>query len=150
VKRQHIIPRASFSCNGRITGITASMRRNANGTIDPHLEVWHPQSPGSDVFDKVGEAQLVEDNVVQVDNDNNTYWLLNMSLNGSEKIEFEAGDVIGFYHPPDARYQVWTIDTDGYILHGYISANSSTIFNLDNADIFANNRQPLIKFLLGA
>ena len=64
----------------------------------------------------MGETQLVESKVVEeVDNNNNTHWLVNITLNDDDRIEFEAGDFIGFYHPPDTRFRVWSIKTSGYI-----------------------------------
>ena len=149
-ERQIIVPRASFTCNGRITGITASMDRNNGGVNDPYVEVWHPTTPGSDVFDKVGEAQLVESEVVEeVDNNNKTYWLINITLNDDDRIEFEAGDVIGFYHPPDSRYGVWAIKTTGYTAFFYILSTPSRTINLEKSDISQASTQPLMQFTVG-
>ena len=124
------------------------MNRIASGKTDPHFEVWHPITPDVE-FNRIGEIQLAESEVVQVGSGSSVYWLLNMSLNGSDRIEFEAGDVIGYYHPPDTRYQMWTIATEGYIIYGSTLVNSSSTFSLANPDIVANNRQPLIQFLIG-
>ncbi|XP_065903516.1 CUB and sushi domain-containing protein 1-like isoform X2 [Dysidea avara] len=146
-ERQIIVPRASFTCNGRITGITASMDRNNGGVNDPYVEVWHPITPGSDVFDKVGEVQLVESKVVEeVDNNNKTYWLINITLNDDDRIEFETGDVIGFYHPPDSRYGVWAIKTTGYTAFFYILSTPSRTIYLEKSDISQANTQPLMQF----
>ena len=149
-QRQVIIPRAYFDCNGRITGITASMDRTAAGVNDPFLEVWHPPTPGGDIFDKVGEVQLIDNGVVQVGtNTSDTYWLLNMSLSGSNRIEFKIGDIIGYYQPFDTRYQVWTIATTGFRTFARINTNSSSTFSIVNPDISADNRQPLMQFTIG-
>ncbi|XP_065903512.1 uncharacterized protein [Dysidea avara] len=148
-QRQVIIPRAYFDCNGRITGITASMDRTAAGVNDPFLEVWHPPTPGGDIFDKVGEVQLIDNGVVQVGtNTSDTYWLLNMSLSGSNRIEFKIGDIIGYYQPFDTRYQVWTIATTGFRTFARINTNSSSTFSIVNPDISADNRQPLMQFTI--
>jgi len=98
----------------------------------------------------VGEVQLVESEVVEeVDNDNNTYWLVNITLNDDGRIEFEAGDVIGYYQPPDTRYLVWTIAATGYIAYFYsLGTPLSTIF-LGSREIFFSNWQPLIQFTYG-
>ena len=147
---QVIVPRANFTCSGRITGITASMNRVASGITDPYLQVWHPPTPGIDVFDKVGEVQLVESEVVEeVGNNNDTYWLVNITVNDDDRIEFEAGDVIGYYHPPDTRYRVWSITTAGYIAFGSRLDNSSNAINIDTQEVSSNNRQPLIQFVIG-
>ena len=147
--RQVIVPRASFTCSGRITGITASMIRILNnGVTDPSLEVWHPPTSGISLFDKVGEVQLVESNVVQVGTGNNEYWLLNMSLTGSDRIEFEAGDSIGYYQPSDSRYHIWSTATTGYISYYIEMPILLDTFNLVTSSN-SMNRQPLIQLTTG-
>ena len=143
--RQVIIPRANFTCNGRITGVTASMRKIYSDGTDPYLEVWHPRSPG--VFDKVGEVQLAESATIQVGTGSNEYWLLNVSLNGSDRIEFEAGDAIGYYHPLRSRYSVWSIQVAGYRAFRN-DTELLTTFNLSNY-ISIDRRRPLIQLTVG-
>jgi len=147
--RQVIVPRANFTCSGRITGITASMNRVLNGMSCPYLEVWHPRTPGIGIFDKVGKVQLIESEVVQVGYDFSTaYWLVNLTLKDDDRIEFESGDVLGYYQPPNSRYQLWSIRTTGYI--AYANMISAPV-NLSNATSYAlsNNRQPLVQFIVG-
>jgi len=149
-ERQSIIPWSNFTCNGRITGIIVSTEKNNGGLNDPYLEIWHPQTSDYTIFDKVGEVQLTDiDAVAEVDSNNNNFWLLKISLNESDKIEFESGDLIGFYHPPAARYQVWMIDATGYTIHGNFSTNPSSTFSIDNSQISAPDRQPIIEFIIG-
>jgi len=146
--RQVIVPFTKFVCNGRITGVIASMARLRNGLTDPYLEVWHPRTPG--VYDKISEVQLVESEVVQVGYDLSTaYWFVNITLNDFDKIEFETGDVIGYYHPNDSRYLILSIETAGYTIYANESANASSTISLDNQNIVRNNRQPLIQFTIG-
>ena len=146
---QIIVPRANFTCNGRITGITASMMKVGSDGTDPSVEVWHPRTPSMDVFDKVDEVQLAESEIVEeVDNNNNTYWLVNITLN-DDRIEFEAGDVIGYFHPPDTRYRVWSIETEGYRIFANEFPNASSVIDLTDKDISVNNRQPLLQFTIG-
>ena len=123
-----------------------------SGVSDPYLEVWHPSSSVIAVFDKVGEFQLVESEIVQIGHDRSSaYWLLDVTLNDDERIEFEAGDVIGYYHPPDTRYQIWSIQTAGYTVYVNESttALNTTNLNLYNRSDISNSRQPLIQFTIG-
>ena len=150
LQRQVIVPRANFTCNGRITGITGSMERNEAGLTGPYLQVWHPTTPDNTIFDKVGEVQLLENEVVQIGiNITNAYWLWNVSLNGNDRIEFETGDVIGYYHPSDSSYKLLNIATEGYIAYVNFSTNASSTINSVDSDIMADNRQPLIQFAIG-
>ena len=144
--RQVIVPRANFTCNGRITSVSVSMNRVNSGTSDPYLEVWHPQSPGIGVFDKVGEIQLIDNVVAQVGT-GSPYWNLNVSIIESDRIEFEVGDVIGYYQPPDSRYQMWTIRTSGYT--AYDTPTPSNTSNLVTLNINRVDRQPLILLTTG-
>ena len=147
--QQVIVPNSSFKCNGRIVGITASMVKINDSGNGPYFEVWHPRSPSNSVFDKVGRVQLLESEVVQVGTDSNQYWFLNMSLNRSDMIEFESGDVFGYYQPPDTHYGVGIIRTEGYIAYGNFIVNSSSTFNLNNADLTGSGRQLLMQFSIG-
>jgi len=147
---QIIVPRANFTCNGRITSVTASLERNAAGVTEPYFEMWRPTTPYLDVYNKVGEVRLVESKVVEVvDNDNNTYWLVNVTLNDDDRIEFEAGDVIGYYHPPDTRYRVWSVVSMGYRIVANELPNASNTISLFDKDISLNNRRPLIQVTFG-
>ena len=147
--RQVIVPRASFTCSGRITGITASMIRILNnGITDPFLEIWHPPTSGIGIFDKVGEVQLVESNVVHVGTGSTEYLLLNISLTGSDRIEFEAGDSIGYYQPSDSRYHIWSNATTGYISYYIETPISLNTFDLVTASN-SMDRQPLIQLTTG-
>jgi len=142
-----IVPRANFTCNGRITGITASMLSTPYNGSDPFVEVWHPKNSGSDVFDKVGGVRIVESEVAEVNNNNNTYWLFNITLNDDDRIEFEAGDVIGYYHPNEARYIVGSVETEGYTV--YIDELYTTSHTIGLSGITLQNRQPLFQFTIG-
>ena len=147
---QVIVPRANFTCNGRVTGITASMDRVSSGGTNPYLEVWHQATPGGDVFDKVGEVHLVESEVVEeVDKNNDTYWLVNITLNDDDRIEFETGDVIGYYHPPDSRYRVWNIRTMGYTAYANEFTFALNTTDVATQDATVTNLQPLIQFTIG-
>jgi len=125
------------------------MERLDNGTNDPYLEVWHPRTPDADIFDKVGEVQLIGSKAVEeVDNNNNIYWLVNVTLNDDDRIEFEAGDFIGYYHPPDTLYRLWNIETTGYTIYIYDDALLNSIGS-KNWMIKLMEHQPLIQLTIG-
>ncbi|XP_065903482.1 uncharacterized protein [Dysidea avara] len=149
--RQVIVPRANFTCSGRITGITASLHRVYSDGTDPYFELWHPTSHDLGVFDKVDEVQLVESKVIQIGHDPNddfTYWVVNITLNDDDRIEFEAGDVIGYYHPARSRYNVWSITTSGYRGFANNFTTPLSTINLNTQYITGSNVQPLIQFTI--
>ena len=71
-----------------------------------------------------------------------------MSLNSSSQIEFQSGDVIGYYQPSNAR-QIWNIQTDEYTSYSYNATTPSAVLNINIEGISENNYQPLIEVMLG-
>ena len=141
--RLAIIPRLNFTCNGRITSIRARVWRNNNRNDYPYFQVWRRTSVGSTVYNKIGEVQLQSNN--QVTKGSNNKREANIDLTNNP-IEFQSGDVVGYYHPPDTHYSVPTVQTDGYRLHQFSGSPESVDLNNSNGD---NNRQPLIQFTVG-
>ena len=58
-----------------------------------------------------------------------------------------SGDVVGFYNPPDTRYRVRTIQTDGYRL--YLFSGSHESVGLNNNIGTIDQEQPLIQLSVG-
>ena len=145
-----IIPRLNFTCIGRITSIRARVRFNNSRSEFPSFQLWRPVSVGSKMYNKIGEVQLQSDDQVTLGR-SNQYGEANIILpiTVNNTIEVQSGDVVGYYHPPDARYQVRTIETDGYILYRFSISSVLTSLNLPDADHNDNNRQPLIQFTIG-
>ena len=144
--RLAIIPRLNFTCNGRITSIIAGLLSDDHGIRHdyPYFQVWRPSSVGSAMYNKIGEVQLQSDDQL---NGSDNFWTANITLTGNNSIEFQSGDVVGYYHPPDASYRVRSIPTDGYILYQFEGSHQSV--NLNNNDDSDNYRQPLIQFTIG-
>ena len=141
-----IIPRLNFTCNGRITSIRARVWFNDRGIRNdyPYFQVWRAESLNSTIYSKIGEVQLQSDG--QVTGSGN-FQTANIILTGNNTIEVQSGDVVGYYHPPQSRYRVMTILTDGYILYQFEGSHQSV--NLNNNDYSDNYRQPLIQFTIG-
>ena len=144
--RLAIIPRLNFTCNGRITSITAGAwyddldYRN----IYPYFQVWRAESVNSTLYNKISEVQLQLDDEVTGSGDFET---ANIILTSNNTIEVQSGDVVGYYHPVDTDHRVMTIKTDGYILYQFTGSHESV--NLNIADDSDNKRQPLIQFTIG-
>ena len=143
--RLAIIPRLNFTCNGRITSIRARVRFDNSTNDYLSFQVWRPSSVGSTTYNKIGEVQLQSDDQLT---GSGHFQTANITLTGNNTIEVQSGDVVGYYHPPDARYQVRTMQTDGYILYRFIGSPESV--DLNNSFKSNNNyRQPLIQFTIG-
>ena len=145
-----IIPRFNFTCNGRITSIRARVRLHNNRSEFPSFQLWRAVSVGSTMYNKIDEVQLQSDDQMTLGG-SNEFGEANITLpiTGNNTIEVQSGDVVGYYHPPDARYQVRTIQTDGYMQYRFNMSSVPTSLNLSDADHNDNNLQPLIQFTIG-
>ena len=144
--RLAIFPRLNFTCNGRITSIRARVVRSSrNESLS--FQVWRPSSVGSTIYNKIGEVQLQSDDQVTGSGNRQT---ANITLTGNNTIEFQSGDVVGYYHPSNTRYSVRDISTTGYVLYRFDGSPVPNSVNLSNTDaIGGNSRQPLIQFTIG-
>ena len=143
--RLAIIPRLNFTCSGRITSIRARMRVVNNGTNYPFFQVWRPASVGSTIYNKVGEVQLQSDDLLSEVSD--ATQIATLFLTGNNTIAIQPDDVVGYYHPPQSRYQVRASLTDGYIIYEF--GGSSQLVDLNNHVDTDDNRRPLIQFTIG-
>ena len=113
------------------------------------FQLWRPSSVGPTLFTKVdgSEVQLQSDQVTG----SGDFLTINIILTGDNTIEFQSGDVVGYYHPSDVRYQVVTLRTNGYRVYVFDLDNSPvpTSVNLNNADGNFNFAQTLIQFTIG-
>ena len=140
-----IIPRLNFTCNGRITSIRARMIFDNSSSDYPSFQVWRPPSIGSTMYNKIGEVQLQSDDQLSVVN--NVTRIATITLTGNNTMEVQSGDVVGYYHPPDARLRVIMRRTDEYRVYEFSGTRETVNLN----DIFnnTNNLQPLIQFTIG-
>ena len=145
--RISIIPRLNFTCNGRITVIRARVRRRSNRYNNAFLQVWRPSSTSSTTYDKIDEIQISNDQVTGISI--GEYRTTNIILTGNNKIEVQSRDVVGYYRESRSRYRFRTIQTDGYIEHGFDGPNDLTSVNLSNANRHIDEQQPLIQFTIG-
>ena len=144
--RLAIFPRLNFTCNGRITGIRARVRFINRRSNYPSFQVWRPISADAVVYNNTGEVQLQSNQVTG----NGTYQTANIILTGNDTIEFQSGDVVGYYHPSDSRYVVRDIRTNGYVLYRFDGSLVPSSVNLTNRDVIGGTlRQPLIQFTTG-
>ena len=122
------------------------MRFNTGSSNYPSILIWRAESDNSTIYNKIGEVQLSDDHVI-VGSGNPL--IVNITLTGNDTIEVQAGDVVGYYHPPDSRYQMRENDTDGYYLYRFDGSPAPESVNLTESDLVVNYRQPLLQFSIG-
>ena len=145
--RQVIVPRAAFNCNGRITRIAVSMQLNNQSGNLPIFQVWHPTSNTSSTYSRIGEVQLPLGDLMN--SSEGDYYYVNMSLNSSSQIEFQSGDVIGYYQPSNSQHCIWSIETSGYNSYSNTVTNSLSSIDTSNVNHTDNDYQPLIEVIIG-
>ena len=97
------------------------------------------------IYNKVGEIKLQSENQVTEGYNNFEATII---LTGEKRLEFQPDDVIGYYQPPQSRYQVLDVDTVGYVLYRFDETSPNTL-NLSEANRILNKRQPLLQFTFG-
>ena len=141
--RTAIIPRLNFTCNGRITSIRAKVFVDNNQINYPFFQVWRLAVDSTTIYNKISEVQLSDDQVTGSGNPRTA----TITLTGNNTIEVQSGDVVGYYHPPQSRYRVRTIQTRGYIQYRFNGSHDSV--DLNNNIGRNDQRQPLIQFTIG-
>ena len=140
-----IVPNARFNCNGRITNVVASMIWSLVTINHTLFQVWRPIL-NSNIYIKIGEVQLSDGSLKVADE--GSYYYVNMSLNSSSQIEFQSGDVVGYYQPSNAR-QIWNIQMDEYTSYSYTVTSPLIFLNINTEGISETNYQPLIEVMFG-
>ena len=145
---QVIVPNTRFNCNGRVTNVAVSMKHWLRGTDYPMFQVWRPiiTSFQSNNYNKIGEVQLSDGNLKVVDK--GSYIYADISLNSSSQIEFQSGDVIGYYQPSNS-YLIWITRTSGYTSYSNNITSPLTTMDISHVDNVYDNYQPLIEIMFG-
>jgi len=116
-----------------------------SGDEFPYIQVWRQSSSSSAVtYERVGQVRIQASQIISQEN----WRVADISLTNDNRLQFQSGDVIGFYHPPRFSHEIRTIRTSGYVLHEFTGFNDVS-FALDGATNVLNNRQPLIQFEIG-
>lgn len=143
-----IVPNASLNCNGRITNVAVSMELILFGSNLPLFQIWHPTSINSNSYTIIGEVQLPTGD--RIGNPfTSGYYYASISLNSSSQIEFQSGDVIGYYQPSNPRRRIQSIQTSGYASYSSTVTSPLTSIDINNVDNIETDRQPLIEIAFG-
>ena len=150
-RSQVIILEYNFSCNGRITGYLVSVEKDGMFFENyPRIQIWHPTSPT--VYSRVGTlCELTESDISRMtDNAGNEYHLGNVSCTVNEQIEFQSGDIIGYYQVSILRYRLWNNGTVGYTsYHEERFFNAPDTIDTSSVDNTFSNTKPLIQLMYG-
>ncbi|XP_065899793.1 uncharacterized protein [Dysidea avara] len=106
--------------------------------------MWRPLSLNSSVYNRIGQVQVANTTLIK-----DHHHFTNITISTSSKLEFQPGDVIGYYQPSDLRLAIWNSNqTSGYTSYSTNVTNSITTINISDENVIRHNRrQPLIEVL---
>ena len=119
-----------------------------SGSNFPLFQVWHPTTLNSSTYNKAGEVQLPQGSRINGQGQN-SYYHASLSLNSNSQIEFQLGDVIGYYQPSSPSRLIWSIQTSGYISYSNAVTNPLASIDTNALENVENDRQPLIAIMFG-
>ena len=148
---QMVVPESNFSCNGRVTGYLISLRMvNVSGSY-PTVQVWHATNPP--VYTRADTECLLTatDISIMTDDMGNDYYLGNVSCTGSNRIEFQSGDIIGYHQGSLLSYEVWSSRPIGYttVISFYEPTPPATFNLVSREHEYGSRIQPLIQIIYG-
>ena len=139
-----LVPRLNFTCNGRITNIRVRITSDDGGNNFPYIQVWRLLQPS--LYTRQDQVQIQDSHITRPPA--TQFVKANIPLTGNNRIQFQSGDIIGFYNPSDSCYEIRDITTPGYVFYVFIGSTATSL-DLNNADTTSSGRQPLIQFTLG-
>ena len=142
---QVIIPRSSFSCNGRLTGYLVSLNQYSTGRNYPHIQMWRLLFEHRSGYIRINDYVLTERDIIKMGN----YYFANVSFTINEATQIQFGDFIGYYQPPSPRYTVWSINTTSYVSFNVTTEEYRDSIITKGVLNYVNNSQPLIQVLYG-
>ena len=99
------------------------------------------------VYERIGEAQLQSAN--QVTTGSRNFRVANIILTGNNRIQFRSGDVVGYYHPFQSRYQLRDMSSSNkYVIHRFDGSLPNRV-RLRNSNAKLEGRRPLLQFTIG-
>jgi len=143
--RQVIVPNSRFGCNGRVTGIRASMAYGGDDGDFPTIQIWHPVS--STVYNRSGQVQVTGGRYIRFWGSG--YYSISLSLNNNDQIEFQSNDVLGYYQPADPQRQIWSIVTSEYTSYSNNANSPGNMIDTSKTLNIETQRQPLIEVMFG-
>ena len=106
-REQVIIPAIKFTCAGTLTKWRFVAERNTNQARNryPELQIWRPQS-SQHIYDKIHSVTVTP----QSTSHTNVY-----THTLGTPVQYQAGDVLGIYHPPanSCAYKIYSVEHGG-------------------------------------
>ena len=144
--RQVIVPSLIFNCYGRINHVSyVTINASHPGDDEPVIQLWHPSSSGSNVYNIIGQAKYL---AVKIPISDTQFYFINAIFN-IHQIKFQPGDAIGYYQPSNPRHLLWSINEAGYVSYSINASAAATTINTSNVDYIDDGLVPHVRVDFG-
>jgi len=144
--RQVIVPSFKFNCYGRINHASAVMiNASHSGDELPLFQIWRPTTFGSTLYNRIGQIKFPIGNLIE----DTKFYFTNAIPEDRQTIEFQPGDVIGYYQPSNPRLLLWSINQTGFVSYSNNASDAVITYNTESADYVDNGLQPFIRVFFG-
>ena len=139
-QEQVLVPAVKFTCEGRLTGwrFVAERLSGRGRTEYPEIQVWRPQTSSPSVYEIVQSVRVSPQSTSQ----RNVY-----THTLTTPISYQAGDVLGIYHPASetAVYKILSVQHGGPNNYYTQRQESSSVrFNTQSLGVRVHRDYPLV------
>lgn len=137
-REQVLIPAIEFMCSGTLSKWRFVAERSTGGGRNryPEFQIWRPQN--SQTYDRIHSVAVSPQSTGQ----NNVY-----THSMSTPVQYQAGDVLGVYHPPadTSVYKIYSVEHGGPKNYRMVRQETSSMqFHLDSTAVRIRTDYPLI------
>ena len=115
----------------------------SQSTYMPEFQVWHPLSPVSNAYSKIGQVQFQIETPIR-----SAYYTPTLLLTGNDQLEFQSGDVIGIYQPSYPFFRISNVLNENYTSY-YNTYDNLTTTNISSGRYNTLTLQPVINVFTG-
>ena len=92
---RQVVPEINFTCSGSVQTLIfgTSLRTDGSYTKSPEFQIWRPLQGEKNIYQFVDQISVEEQQQVSGQMH---------QLQGESLLQFEAGDILGFYQPANA------------------------------------------------
>lgn len=114
----------------------------------PRLQIWRPSSLKLNVYNRIGQLSFVSPQLIE-NRFTKKQFYFTYATSGDDQIEFQPGDVIGYYQPSNPRYLLWSIEEQEYFSYSNNASVEFMTYNTTNVDHTNNQLLPFARVSFG-
>ena len=142
--RQVVVPEINFTCSGSVQTLIfgTSLRTDGSYTQYPEFQIWRPLQGEISIYQFVDQISVEEQQQVSGQMH---------QLQGESLLQFEAGDILGFYQPAnaDSRLQLRLAVRMPRPVQTVYRRNGNSNNNFDISTVNGRERSLLVSVITG-